>query len=242
MVNNATFASCVPFSLLLQNSMSFFDATRSVSTITAVLNASCSVSFPACSSLMSSFALTLRSSSACQADYNSENPQVRQAYAGLLAYDVSYNASCLKDSPATPGSEPSDAQQDNNNNNNYCFANAVTNRSSPTDSYVYYLPLGITLPSGSLPTCNTCLANTMALYAAAASNKTQPLNLDYVQSATLVNEMCGPNFVNASIPSAHSSSSGGGNKSSAPSLRAAEGWLLSALLAAAATMGLVVGL
>ena len=221
--------------------MSFFDATRSLSTITAVLNASCSVSFPACSSLMSSFALTLRSSSACQADYNSENPQVRQAYAGLLAYDVSYNASCLKNSPATPGSESSDAQPDNDNDNNYCFANAVTNRSSPTDSYIYYLPVGITLPSDSLPTCNTCLANTMALYATAASNKTQPLNLDYVQSATLINEMCGPNFVNASIPSAHSSS-GGGKKSSAASVRPAEGWLLSALLAVAATTGLVAAL
>ncbi|KAM0796163.1 hypothetical protein BDR22DRAFT_893502 [Usnea florida] len=237
MIDNATFASCVPFSLLLQNSMSFFDATRSLSTITAVLNASCSVSFPACSSLMSSFALTLRSSSACQADYNSENPQVRQAYAGLLAYDVSYNASCLKDSPAAPGSESSsDAQQDDDNNNNYCFANAVTNRSSPTDSYIYYLPLGITLPSGSLPTCDACLATTMAVYAAAAANKSQPLNLDYVESATLINEMCGPDFVNASIPSARSSSSGGGKSSSAASLRAAEAWVLSALVAAAATL------
>ena len=159
---------------------------------------------------MSSFALTLRSSTACQDDYNSQNPQVRQAYAGLLAYDVSFNAACLKNTP-TPG-DP-DAQQDNED---FCFANAITNKTSPTDSYVYFLPLGIPLPAGSLPTCDSCLANTMAVYAAAASNKSQPLNLDYVDSATMVNRMCGPTFVNASIPNA-GSSSGSGSKTSAAS-------------------------
>lgn len=228
MVNNDTFNSCVPFSLLLQNSMSFFDATRSLSTITAVLNASCSVSFPSCSALMSSYADTLRSSTACQDDYNAESPQVRQAYAGLLAYDVSYNASCLQNSP-----DPGAAGQDNGN---YCFASAVTNASSPTDSYVYYLPLGIGLPSGSLPTCDYCLAATMAVYAEAAMNKSQPLNLDYDASATLINEMCGPSFVNATIPSADaSSSSGSGGKKSAASRAevAAKGWSGAVLGAAA---------
>ena len=177
---------------------------------------------------MSSFALTLRSSTACQDDYNSENPQVRQAYAGLLAYDVSFTASCLKNSPA-PG-DP-DKQQDNDN---YCFANAVTNVSSPTDSYVYYIPLGITLPSGSLPTCDACLTATMASFAAAAANRTQPLNLDYVASATMINEMCGPAFVNASIPTAGAGSGGGGKKNAASRGRGAEAAWLGALLGAAA--------
>ena len=158
---------------------------------------------------MSSYAVTLRSSTACQDDYNSENPEVRQAYAGLLAYDVSYNASCLKNSPVS--GDP-DKQQ---NNKNYCFANAVTNTSSPTDSYIYYLPLGTPLPSGSLPTCDFCLTTTMAVFANEAANKSQPLSLDYVQSATMVNQMCGPAFVNATIPSAGSSGSGGGSKSAA---------------------------
>ena len=210
--------------------MSFFDASRSVSAITTVLNASCSVFFPTCSTLMSSFALTLRSSAACQEDYNNENPQVRQAYAGLLAYDVSYNASCLKNTP-TP-----DPHQ---NNQNYCFANAITNRSSPSDSYVYYLPLGIQLPSGSLPTCDSCLSRTMAVYASAASNKSQPLNLDYVDSATMINQMCGPAFVEASIPNAGSYSAGGKGKKSSASSRADGGarkgrWTLLLVGAAAA--------
>lgn len=128
---------------------------------------------------------------------------MRQAYAGLLAYDVSYNASCLKKSPA-PG-DP-DAPQ---NSGNYCFANAVTNTTSPTDSYVYYIPLGITLPAGNLPTCDSCLTSTMAVYANAAADKSQPLSLDYAASAAMINDMCGPSFVNASIPAAGSSGSGG---------------------------------
>ncbi|KAF6240517.1 hypothetical protein HO173_001185 [Letharia columbiana] len=234
MVSNDTFISCVPFSLLLQNSMSFFDATRTPSTITAVLDASCSVFFPACSALMSSLAVTLRSSSACQADYGSENPQVRQAYAGLLAYDVSYAASCLKDPPAAADNH------NPNNNSAYCFANAVTNASSPTDSYVYYVPLGIGLPSGSLPTCDACLAATMAVYAAAAPNRTQPLNLDYVASATLINEMCGPAFVNASVPAAAGGAAGGGggggSKSAASRAGAAWGAWVGALVGAAAVV------
>ena len=49
----------------------------------------------------------------------------------------------------------------------------------------------------------------MAVYASAASNKSQPLNLDYVDSAAMVNQMCGPTFVNDSIPNAVSKSKGG---------------------------------
>ena len=148
---------------------------------------------------------------------------MRQAYAGLLAYDVSYNASCLKMSPAPRNP---DAQQ---GSDNYCFANAITNRSSPTDSYVYYLPLGLPLPPGSLPTCDACLANTMAVYATGAANKSQPLNLDYVDAANMINRMCGPTFVNASIPNASSSSGGGGRSSAASRIggvdAAWKGWL-----------------
>ena len=39
----------------------------------------------------------------------------------------------------------------------------------------------------------------MALFATAASNKSQPLNLDYVDAATMVDRDCGPNFVNATM-------------------------------------------
>ena len=45
------------------------------------------------------------------------------------------------------------------------------------------------------------------MFATAAGNKSQPLNLDYVDAATMVNQECGPNFVNGTVPSASGSSS-----------------------------------
>ena len=139
---------------------------------------------------MASFALGLRSSSACSQDYDSEQPTVRQAYNGLVSYDLIYQAMCTK---ATPSPQ-------NNNSADFCYANAVTNLSSPTDSYIYFLPLGITLPAGSLPTCSDCLQQTMVLYGRAAPNRSQPISLTYSNAAQQVNMNCGPDFVNQSIP------------------------------------------
>lgn len=152
---------------------------------------------------MSTYATQLRSSSACAQDYDRQNPLIRQAYAGLLTYDILYHASCLKNTPTTSQDAPG---QDNNN---YCFANAITNETNPTDSYVYYLPLGISLPAGSMPTCDGCLKDTMALFAQEAENKSQPLSLDYVGAAQLINLDCGPAFVNATIPTASGGSTSG---------------------------------
>ena len=66
----------------------------------------------------------------------------------------------------------------------------------------------------------------MAVFADAASNRSQPLNLDYVDAANMVNVMCGPTFVNASIPDAGSGTGGGTKKSAASTLDAKwVGWL-----------------
>ena len=189
--------------------MSFFSASRNSSTLDPVLSASCNIVFPACSTLMASYAQSLRSSSACSQDFDRQNPTVRQAYNGLISYDVLYRTSCLK---AVPSPQ-------NNQSTDYCYTNAVTNTSSPTDSYVYYLALGVALPAGSMPTCSQCLKDTMGLFAAAAGNKTQPLSLTYVDAASLVNVQCGPSFVNASVPGASGSSSGAAAMASVPSLR-----------------------
>ena len=64
------------------------------------------------------------------------------------------------------------------------------------------------MPASSLPTCNDCLKNTMAVFAAAASNKSQPLSLDYVNAAQQINLDCGPGFVNGTVPSVGSSGTG----------------------------------
>jgi len=131
---------------------------------------------------MASLARDIRSDSNCGADYASRNPVVLQAYAGLVAYEPLYHAGCLK-----------------NSRGSYCFADAVTNTSSPSDSYVYYLPLGLSLPGGSMPTCDTCLQNTMAIFSNAAANSSQPISGDYVNAAQQIDMSCGPSFVNTTV-------------------------------------------
>ena len=53
----------------------------------------------------------------------------------------------------------------------------------------------------------------MGIYASAATNKAQPLNLDYVDAAQQVNQYCGPNFVNGTIPGVGSSGTAEGGAS-----------------------------
>ena len=46
---------------------------------------------------MNTKARTLLSKNHCGVDYENDNPQVLQAYNGLLAYEPLYKASCLQD-------------------------------------------------------------------------------------------------------------------------------------------------
>ena len=131
---------------------------------------------------MSTLANELRDDANCGQDYYLENPLVRQAWNGFVAYAPLYEAGCLKDSLGT-----------------FCYANAITNTTSPEDSYVYFLALGIPLPAGSWPTCSTCLQKTMAYFATAAANLTQPVSQTYVSAAQQIDQGCGPNFVNSNI-------------------------------------------
>jgi hypothetical protein len=123
---------------IMQTSSGFFDASKSYLRITQTLDATCGVNASQCRQTMDSFARELQMASACKQDLDNDMPLVIQALNGLVAYPVAYSASCLRD---TEGS--------------YCFANAVSNTSSPTDSYSYYLPVGQELPAGSRPTCNS---------------------------------------------------------------------------------------
>lgn len=190
MLSNATFKTCLPFSLLLQNSASFFQVEKSLVRVTQTLDYSCAANVTECSNLMSAFASNLTTSDACASDLSSENPLVQQAHLGLLAYKPLYSASCLRD-PATSA---------------YCFAEAITNASNSADSYIYFLPLNISLVGGSQPTCDTCLKNTMAIFEAATADRSSALASDYVSAATQVNVNCGPTFVNASLAAAAVSS------------------------------------
>jgi hypothetical protein len=141
---------------------------------------------------MTSFASNITSGSACASDISTQNPLIQQAQLGLQAYTPLYTASCLR----------------NPNTSSYCFADAVTNSSSPTDSYIFYLPLNISLPGGSQPTCDKCLQDTMAVFGAASGDRKSALASDYVTAAMQVNVQCGPNFVNQSLAAPASSLAG----------------------------------
>ncbi|KAI9681459.1 MAG: hypothetical protein M1817_002743 [Caeruleum heppii] len=196
-LGNTTFQSCLPFSLLLKNSNSFFQASKSIYRVTQTLDTSCNVDFDMCSSLMSTLAEQLRAASNCGPDFDAENAIVLQAYHGLVAYRPFYQAGCLKSSTGS-----------------YCFADAITNVASPTDSYIYYLGLGMDLPAGTRPTCNDCLRNTLKIFANAAASSTQPASGTYVESAQLVQLSCGPEFANTTIPVLKSAAGVAGLKTS----------------------------
>ncbi|KAK4972772.1 hypothetical protein LTR97_005369 [Elasticomyces elasticus] len=131
---------------------------------------------------MASLAQQLQQESNCGADLQMQNPTVLQAHDGLVAFQPLYQAGCLKD---TDGA--------------YCLANAMTNTSAPTSSYVYYLALGMQLPGNARPACTDCLRNTMAIFATAATNSSVPLNEDYTAAAQQVDASCGSEFAQASV-------------------------------------------
>ena len=138
---------------------------------------------------MSDLALEIQKDSACGADFQMRNPVVTQAYNGFLAYQPEYHAGCLTDS-----------------NGDYCFANAVTNASAPSSSYIYYLPLGVSLPGGTQPACDRCLQSTISMFATYAANSSQPLSTTYSSAAEQIDMICGPTFAESSVPQTGSAS------------------------------------
>ena len=96
-LSNDSFTSCLPFSLLLQTSNSFFTAERSLVRLTETLDATCNVDFNTCNAVMSDLATQLTQNANCGADFKAQNPMVLQAYDGFLSYAVLYHAGCQKD-------------------------------------------------------------------------------------------------------------------------------------------------
>lgn len=119
----------------------------------------------------------------CGADLRMQNPMVSQAYNGFVAYQPVYHAGCLKDS-----------------HGNFCFADAANNISSPTSGYIYYLPLGMKLPAGYRPACNTCLQDTMRIFVSYTADSSQPLSSNFIPAAQHVEAQCGPRFVEPFMP------------------------------------------
>lgn len=170
--------------IVLQTSEGFFAAQRSPIELSRTLDATCNVNFNQCQAIMAKYARAITQSSNCGADYQLQNPSVLQAYNGFLAYQPLYTAGCLKD----PRGQ-------------YCFAAAAANSTAYQNNYVYYLPLGTQLSGGAQPACTQCLHDTMSVFAQAATNKSQPLHMDYESAARQLDINCGPTFVQAALQS-----------------------------------------
>ncbi|MCJ1331093.1 hypothetical protein MMC10_007780 [Thelotrema lepadinum] len=177
----------------MQNSEEFFQAETDAAELDQVLDASCSVVGANCNSLMQSYATQLKDSANCGDDFNKQEPSVLRAYQGFLAYLPVYQAGCLKLDPNNTSSS-----KQSSGNNEYCFTSSV-NATNQADISLYYVPLGITLPGDSRPTCSSCTQQTMSYFAAAAQNLSTPLGQDYGSAAVQVNQGCGPSFVNATV-------------------------------------------
>lgn len=139
-----------------------------------------------CADYLDGIASNLTDDANCGKDLELQNSVVVQAYAGLKAYQPLYSATCLRDADTSA----------------YCFANAVTNLSTPSNVYFYYLPLNMSLPSSTNPSCSACVQNTMGIYQAATADRDALIVQTYREAARQVNTICGPDFVNSTLPEA----------------------------------------
>ncbi|RFU77427.1 hypothetical protein TARUN_4794 [Trichoderma arundinaceum] len=188
LLSNPTFKSCYPLSMMLQTSTGFFQAEKSLLSIVRVLDATCRADFSSCATFLDQAAANLTMDGNCKAEIQKNQTLVLQAYHGLLAYKTLYAATCLQD--------PSSSQ--------YCFANAVTSLDTPSDAYLYFLPYGLDLPGSSNPSCSWCTQQTMDIYYSASANRNDLVASVYVDAARQVNTLCGPNYVNGTLPPASS--------------------------------------
>ncbi|KAL2016744.1 hypothetical protein VTK56DRAFT_3133 [Thermocarpiscus australiensis] len=191
-LRNDTFKQCYPLSMLFERSESFFEAQKSLVSITRTLDATCAADAISCNDYMQELAGNLVRDENCGLDFRRGDPAVVDAYVAMRAYAPVYSAGCLKD-PDTGA---------------YCYARAVTNATNPSATYFYFLPLNQTLPGSTVPACDDCLRQTMALYQAATADRRQMIAATYVAAARQVNTICGPGFVNESL-AAEVISSGG---------------------------------
>lgn len=180
---NTTFTDCLPMSMFLTNSDSFFKVSVSAPALSQILDASCDVSQSSCTTAMTDLASQLTDDSNCGEDFVNRQPVVRDAYEGLITYEPMYRATCLK----------------NPDTHSYCYVDAATNTSNYEDSYIYLLALGYQFPAGSRPTCNRCLQATMEIFADTARVENQPLVDTYLPAAQMINMGCGPGFINTTV-------------------------------------------
>ncbi len=149
------------------------------------MDATCHSDATFCNTYLTDLAKEFIAPENCGADYDAGYSLVRNAYTSMVSYAPVYTAGCLKDPDTSM----------------YCFASAVTNLSNPSQMYVYYLPLNESLPGSTVPSCSPCLQQTMNIFHAATANRKQPIAYTYPSAARQINTICGPTFVNETLPS-----------------------------------------
>jgi hypothetical protein len=164
---------------MTQTSKSFFDAEKNLQSIVTVLDATCKADLDFCTSYLNDESKKMIADANCGDEFRRSQPNILQAYLGMRSYNVMYKSTCLRDPE----------------NGIYCFANAVTNQSTPANAYFYFLPMNMSLPESSNPACSQCLQDTMAIFHAATANRKQAIAMTYENASKQVNSICGPDFV-----------------------------------------------
>ncbi|EIT74160.1 hypothetical protein COH20_003523 [Aspergillus flavus] len=182
-LSDTKFTNCYAISMLLRDSSSFFQTLKSAPATSHLLDLSCAADVDQCSSFMTDLASRITKSDACGKDYDLGNPVVTDAYTDMIIYEPMYRASCLKN-PST---------------GDYCFVDAATNSSNPSDYDVYFIPYGSAITNAPYPTCNKCVQASMDVFGEWAQKSGQPLAHSYLPSARSINSKCGVSFANANI-------------------------------------------
>lgn len=185
------FTVCSPLiACLEQTSQSWFEATRQLVSVVRVLDTACEADVDYCTEYFNGVAEDLLLDENCGQQYQNRLTIVRQAYDGLVSYELLYKATCLQDRE--------DSQ--------YCYANAVTGGNNASNVYPYYLPLNLTFPASATPSCNWCLEEMMGIFHAASEDRDLYIASTYEGAAKQINTVCGPEFVNATLPEARDTS------------------------------------
>jgi hypothetical protein len=180
MTNTLAFRSCRPLSLLLQSSSTLVDAQTNLTLLNSIIWGTCqtTMSTEQCSSNMGWFASNLQSD--CSQELSQKNAIAVNALIGLQAFDLVNQVGCLSD-PST---------------NTYCYVSAVHN-SNPSDVYLYQLPLGLSYPNTTTPTCSSCSKSVMDIYSSALQNSPSILSAlqgDYPGAQQILDSTCGSTF------------------------------------------------
>src|SRR5206468_3257950 len=108
------------YSSISQGSQSFFEAEKSLFSITQVLDAACHPNVDMCTDYFNKLATQLIADGTCAKEYKLQNALVVKAYLGMRTYETVYKATCLQNKDSDSGG--------------YCFANAITNATTPSNS------------------------------------------------------------------------------------------------------------